>query len=264
MRNPPRITVITPSYNQGEFIAETIESVLGQEYPELEYLVIDGGSTDGTLDVLKRYEGRLDWVSEPDRGQSDAINKGIRKATGDIIAYLNSDDLYDAGALRKVAGYFEAHPGCLWVTGRCGIIDAKGRETRGYIAAYKNFLLRRYGYNILLVTNFISQPATFIRREAFGELGLFDESQHRVMDYEFWLRLGRKYPPGFIDDCLAHFRVHPGSKTSSSFDRTFREELEVARKYTDSVLLNGLHYLSYLGIRAAYTALDAASRRKVF
>ncbi|MBZ0221341.1 MAG: glycosyltransferase [Candidatus Methylomirabilis sp.] len=264
MRNPPRITVITPSYNQGGFIAETIESVLVQEYPDLEYLVIDGGSNDGTLEVLKRYDGRLAWVSERDRGQSDAINKGIRRATGDIIAYLNSDDLYEPGALKKAAQYFQAHPDCLWLTGRCGIIDAEGRETRRYITSYKNFLLRRYGYNILLVTNFVSQPATFIRREAFGELGLFDESQHRVMDYEFWLRLGRKYPPGFIDDRLASFRVHPGSKTSSSFHRTFREELEVARKYTDSVFLTGLHYLSYLGIRAAYTALDAAARRKVF
>lgn len=264
MRNPPRITVITPSYNQGGFIGDTIESVLGQDYPDLEYLVVDGGSKDETLDVLKRYEKRLAWVSERDRGQSDAINKGIRKATGDIIAYLNSDDLYEPGALEKVAGYFQAHPECLWLTGKCGIIDAKGRETRRYITAYKNFLLRRYGYNILLVTNFISQPATFIRREAFGELGLFDESQHRVMDYEFWLRLGRKYPPGFIDDRLALFRVHPGSKTSSSFHRTFKEELQVARKYTDSAVLNGLHYLSYLGIRAAYTVLDAAARRKVF
>ncbi|MBE7416066.1 MAG: glycosyltransferase [Deltaproteobacteria bacterium] len=264
MRNPPRITVITPSYNQGGFIGDTIESVLGQDYPDLEYLVIDGGSKDETLDVLKKYEGRLAWVSERDRGQSDAINKGIRKATGDIIAYLNSDDLYEPGALKKAAQYFQANPERLWLTGRCGIIDANGRETRGCITAYKNFLLRRYGYNILLVTNFISQPATFIRREAFGELGLFDESQHRVMDYEFWLRLGRKYPPGFIDDRLALFRVHPGSKTSSSFHLTFREELQVARKYTDSAVLNGLHYLSYLGIRAAYTVLDAAARRKAF
>ena len=98
----PKITIITPSYNQGEFVGQTIESVLSQDYPDLEYIVMDGGSTDGTLDVLKQYDGRLHWTSEPDRGQSHAINKGLRQASGEILAFLNSDDLYEPGALMKV------------------------------------------------------------------------------------------------------------------------------------------------------------------
>ncbi|OGP12532.1 MAG: hypothetical protein A2052_00045 [Deltaproteobacteria bacterium GWA2_54_12] len=262
MKKWPRITVITPSYNQGIFIKETIDSVLSQGYPDLEYLVIDGGSTDDTIDILKSYEGRLKWVSEKDKGQSDAINKGIRRATGEIIAYLNSDDLYEKGALEKAARYFTSHPESIWMTGQCRIIDIGGAEVRAAITAYKNFLLSRYSYNILLVTNFVSQPATFIRRQAFSEFGLFDESQHRVMDYDFWLRLGHKHPPGIVDDYLASFRVHPGSKTSSSFKYTFKEELEVARRHTSSRVINGLHYMSYLGICAAYTALNAAARLK--
>lgn len=260
MKKLARITIITPSYNQGQFIGETIESVLGQDYPDLEYLVMDGGSTDNTVEILKKYEGRLKWVSEKDRGQSDAINKGIRMATGEIIAYLNSDDLYEKGALRKAAEYFTAHPESLWVTGKCRIIDTAGQEVRKPITAYKNFLLSRYSYNILLVTNFVCQPATFIRKQAFTRFGLFDEDQHRVMDYDFWLRLGHEHPPGVLDDYLAAFRVHPGSKTSSTFTRTFREELDVARKHTGSTVINGLHYMSYLGICAAYKALDAAAR----
>ena len=262
MKKWPRITVITPSYNQGAFIKETIESVLGQSYPDLEYLVMDGGSTDDTIDILKSYGGRLKWVSEKDRGQSDAINKGIRRSTGEIIAYLNSDDLYEKGALEKAARYFTANPESLWMTGRCRIIDTDGAEGRKAITAYKNFLLGRYSYNMLLVTNFISQPATFMRKRAFSEFGLFDEAQHRVMDYDLWLRLGHKHPPGVLGDYLASFRVHPGSKTSSSFKYTFKEELEVARRHTGSSVINGLHYMSYLGICAAYTALDAAARLK--
>jgi len=262
MKMWPRITVITPSFNQGHFIKETIESVLGQGYPDLEYIVMDGGSTDDTVEILKSYGKRLTWVSEKDRGQSDAINKGIRRSTGEIIAYLNSDDLYEKGSLEAVAKYFVAHPSSFWATGKCRIIDTDGAEVRKAITAYKNFFLCRYSYKTLLVTNFISQPATFLRRRAFDELGLFDEAQHRVMDYDFWLKAGEKQPPGFIDRYLASFRVHPASKTSSSFDLTFKEELEVARRHTDSVVLNGLHYMSYLGICAVYKALDAASRKK--
>ncbi|CAG1065627.1 Chondroitin synthase [uncultured bacterium] len=262
LKKLPRISVITPSYNQGHFIRETIESVLGQNYPDLEYIVMDGGSTDDTIDILKSYGGRIKWSSGKDKGQSDAINKGIRAATGEIIAYLNSDDLYEKGALEKAATYFMEKPESLWMTGRCRIIDTKGAEVRKAITAYKNFLLSRYSYNILLVTNFISQPATFMRRRAFDEFGFFDESQHRVMDYDFWLRLGQTHQPGVLEDYLASFRVHPGSKTSSSFRYTFKEELDVARKHTGSSVINGLHYMSYLGICAAYTALDAAARLK--
>ena len=263
MKKWPRITVITPSFNQGHFIKDTIESVLGQKYPDLEYLVMDGGSTDDTVEILKSYGGRLSWVSEKDRGQSDAINKGIRRATGEIIAYLNSDDLYEKGALEKAARYFMAPPGEPLADRQ--MQDNRHSRSRGksrLITAYKNFLLSRYSYNMLLVTNFVSQPATFIRRQAFDKYGLFDEAQHRVMDYDFWLRLGEEHDPGVINDYLASFRVHPGSKTSSSFKLTFKEELEVARKHTDSKVLNGLHYMSYLGICAAYTALDAAARIK--
>jgi len=262
MRTPPKITIVTPSFNQGHFIEETIKSILDQGYPDLEYIVMDGGSKDNTVEILKKYDSRLRWSSGRDKGQSDAINKGIRQATGDIIAYLNSDDLYEPGALKKAADYLVKNPERLWCTGRCRIIDTEGKEVRRLITGYKNFLLGRYSYNILLVTNFISQPATFLRREAFERFGLFDETQHRVMDYEFWLRLGASHAPGIIDDYLASFRVHPASKTSSAFHSTFREELEVARKYSGSSVINGLHYLSNLGIRAAYTALDSASRRK--
>src|SRR5918996_5336836 len=130
MKKYPRISIITPSFNQGNFIEETILSVLSQEYPDLEYLVMDGGSSDATLDVLKKYSGRITWFSEPDQGQTDAINKGLRRATGSVVGYLNADDLLLPGALNKVAQTFTADPQAWWVTGKCQIVDEENNEIR--------------------------------------------------------------------------------------------------------------------------------------
>ena len=260
MSTLPTISVITPTFNQAPFIERTIRSVLDQQYPALEYIVMDGGSTDGTLDILKRYEGRLQWISEKDKGQADAINKGIIRSRGDIVAYLNSDDVYDPEALRTVGRHFASHPDVLWVTGKCMIIDAQDHEIRRCITAYKNFLLRRYSYSLLLVTNPISQPSTFWRRRVIEECGLFDRDQHFVMDYDYWLRIGKRFAPAVLDAYLAQFRVYATSKTSSSFLRSFREELEVAKKHSPSFLLHSLHWISYLAISAAYLVLNTAAR----
>jgi len=257
MNIPIKISIITPTLNQAMFIERTIRSVFDQRYPDLEFIIIDGGSKDETLDILKQYEGRLTWISEKDKGQTDAINKGLRMSTGDIIAYLNSDDVYEPGALARVAEYFTAHPETMWLTGKCRIIDEQDREVRGMITRYKNFLLRHYSYKVLLVTNPVSQPATFWRRAVIDEFGLFDVSEHLVMDYEYWLRIGRKYPPTVLNDYLASFRVYAASKTSSLFLKTFKRELELASKYSNSRTLNFLHYLSYAGISMAYLLLNS-------
>lgn len=262
MSTLPSISIITPTLNQGHFIERTIRSVLAQEYPRLEFIVIDGGSTDGTIGILRKYAAKLRWISEPDTGQSDAINKGLRMATGDIVAYLNSDDLYEPEALHRVARYFTDHPDIRWATGKCRIIDEQDREVRKAITLYKNLLLRWYSYSLLLVTNPISQPATFWRRSVLAEVGSFSEREHLVMDYEFWLRIGRMYEPGILNDYLAGFRVYASSKTSSSFLKTFRREMEIARNYSSSIVLNGLHRLSYLGIVASYHIINFPHRRK--
>jgi glycosyltransferase involved in cell wall biosynthesis len=194
-------------------------------------------------------------MSEKDDGQADAINKGIRMSTGDIIAYLNSDDTYEKGALKKVADFFSLNPGVLWMTGRCRIIDREDREVRRAITAYKNFLLSHFSYRLLLVTNPISQPATFWKRKVVDELGYFDVKEHLVMDYEFWLRVGRKYEPGIINDYLACFRVHASSKTSVTNFGNFEQELAVAMKYSSSKTVRFLHRLNYAGIYSAYTLM---------
>jgi glycosyltransferase involved in cell wall biosynthesis len=241
MNSLPRITVITPSYNQGKYIEQTIKSISGQNYPNLEHLVVDGGSTDQTLDVLRKYEHQLRWVSERDRGQSDAINKGLQQATGDVICYLNSDDLFTPNALFKVGAFFQAHPQAFWLTGKCKIIDQNSKEMRRPGTLYKNFWLLGHSLNVLRVMNYISQPATFWRREAFERVGNFDERWYFAMDYDFWLRLGKYYRLWFLNEYLACFRVHPASKGSASAKSQFDEELEVAKQHVPSKTLLKLH-----------------------
>jgi glycosyltransferase involved in cell wall biosynthesis len=258
-----RLTIVTPSYNQASFIERTIASILDQGYPDLEYIVMDGGSTDGTVEILERYGDRLTWVSEPDNGQSDAINKGLRKATGDVVAFLNSDDTYAPGALTKVARYFEANPEMQWVYGKCRIIDEHDREIRRPITLYKNLLLRSYSYRKLLAENFISQPATFWRRGLHEEVGYLNEDEHYVMDYEFWLRLGGRHPAGVIPDYLANFRMYDASKSGSLSNPQFQDELRVAKAFSQGDRLAILaHEFNCRKIVWTYRLMAMAKRRR--
>jgi glycosyltransferase involved in cell wall biosynthesis len=248
----PKISIVTPSYNQGKFIERTILSILNQDYKNFEYIIMDGGSTDETLEILKKYDDKIIWKSEKDNGQSDAINKGIKMTTGEIIAYLNSDDTYEPGALKKVAEFFENNPDKKWVYGKCKIINEKDQEIRKWITAYKNFLLKNYSYKKLLTENFISQPATLWRKELHQELGYFNEKENFCMDYEFWLRLGEKYDAGVIDDYLANFRYYSNSKSGAVNKQQFRDQLRLAQKYGQahptSLLIHKFNYYKITGI----------------
>jgi len=251
----PKISVITPSYNQVDFIGQTIESVLSQDYPDLEYIIMDGGSTDGTPDILRRYDGKIIWESEEDKGQSDAINKGLRLASGDIVTYLNSDDLCEAGALKKVGESFRDNPQTMWLCGKCRIIDQDNREFYRPITRFKNFWLKRYGYWRLLAINFISQPAVYWRREIMSDIGYLNCNLDYALDYEYWVRIGKKFEPAIVDEYLASFRIHPATKGSTGYTKQFREELDVARKHSPRLLPVLLHYLTYAGIVTSYTFL---------
>ena len=241
-----KISIITPSYNQVAFIERTIQSILSQNYSDLEYIVIDGGSTDGTVEILKKYSDKIIWKSEKDRGQSDAINKGLRMATGNIVAYLNSDDTYELGALQKVNDYFQENNQAKWVYGKCKIINENDQEIRRPITWYKNLLLKNYSYSKLLSENFISQPAVFWRRELLDKIGFFNEDEHLCMDYEYWLRIGQKYPAGVIHDYLANFRYYPASKSGSSTKEQFKDMLRLAEKFGTnhpfSIFLQRINY----------------------
>lgn len=223
--------MITPSFNQGCYLERTIRSVLNQKGDfELEYLVVDGGSTDESVGILKRYGDRLKWVSERDRGQSDAINKGFRMASGEILAWLNSDDTYEPGALASVAEAYREAP-FEWCFGDCRIIDEQDREIRKAITRYKESQSRRYTFSRLLRRDFISQPSTFFTAGVYRETGDIARELAYSMDYDYWLRLGRKYPPRYVNCYLANFRWHQVSKNGAAYRRAAWETLCTARRH---------------------------------
>lgn len=228
----PRISIITPSLNQAEFIEQTISSVLGQGYPNLEYIIIDGGSTDGTVDLIRKYEHRLAyWVSEKDGGQSNAINKGLKFATGDIIAYINSDDYYLEGAFDRVANAYRDNPSVdLW-HGRCRIVNQYGAKVDEQIGSIKRYdeILDLWGV-WWKRRNFV-QPEVFWTRRIGEKVGPFREDLHLVMDYEYWLRiLSAGGGVGFIDAEVAAFRLQPNQKSTQPA-RTAEEHLQVVQPH---------------------------------
>ncbi len=243
----PTISLITPSYNQSKFIEKTIKSIVGQKYPKLEYIVMDGGSTDGTLKILNKYNKYLKWFSEKDRGQSHALNKALKMVSGDIIGYVNSDDCLLPGSLNKIADFFVKSDNAHWVTGKCRIIDENEHEVRKIVTAYKNIFLKYLrNMNANLIVQFISQPATFWRRSVIEKIGYFDEKLYYDMDYDYWLRMWQKYKLYFTDSYLASYRIHKMSKAMISPYKQFQIEYELSAKYTSNKLILNLHRIHQL------------------
>jgi len=206
----PKISVVTPSYNQGQYIEETILSVIGQEYPALEYIIIDGGSTDNSTAIIKKYEQQIAyWISEKDNGQSEAINKGFIKATGDIVCWVNSDDMLLPGSLRIVAEYFSKHPDVMFINGNTLRINPRSEILfNNYILCQSSWFARHGIFNM-------SQPAMFWRRELFEKTGYINEGFHAMMDLEFLIRIFEsKAKIGQIDRTLSAIRIHNVTKTS--------------------------------------------------
>ena len=221
---------MTPCRNGAPTLERALRSVREQGYPDLEHIVVDGASTDGTLEILARTPG-IRYVSEPDRGLSDALNKGIEMATGDVIGWLNADDFYVPGALATVGAAFEANPDLEWCTGVSIIVDGLDQEIRRGVTAYKSRLLRHYSLPLLLTQNFVAAPSTFIRRDALQTVGPFAERLKYSMDYDVWLRLARRGPAIVINQPLAAFRMAEGSLSMTGFVAQFEEHLEVARAH---------------------------------
>lgn len=264
MQLQPRISIISPSLNQGHFIEKTILSVLSQDYKNLEYIVVDGLSKDETVKIIKKYSDQIKWISEKDNGQTNAINKGIRMATGDIIGYLNTDDVLLPNALKTVAKGFHENPNAMWATGKSLIINEDGKSIRRLITIYKNLHLRMHNFRSLLVADYISQPATFWRREVIEEVGYLDENLHYVMDYEYWLRTYKKFKPVFINAYLAGFRVHQTSKTNegSHTQRYLDEEKKIIKQYSHSKLWQWLNQIHRFLTNAIYFLMKTTQRKR--
>lgn len=225
-----KITVVTPSYNQGMFLEATILSVLEQNYPNLEYIIIDGGSTDNSVDIIKKYESHLSyWVSENDNGQTEAINKGLMRATGDIVTWLNSDDVYVPGALAAITKFFSERTDVEMVFGDAHIIDQDGRFLFHKKALpFDRLMGICIGFGLL-----ITQPAAFWRRSVFGKVGYLDASFDFDMDGEFWSRVAAHCRVEHLSRLLALQRYHKQAKTVVNFghrDARHRDEMVIEQQ----------------------------------
>lgn len=228
VRRGPLVSIVTPSYNQGRYIERTIESVLSQDYPNLEYIVVDGGSDDNTVAILKKYEEHLTWISEKDRGQADAINKGFRMAKGEVMAWLNSDDTYLPGAIHQSVAYFEAHPEVGMLYGEGYHIDEDGERIERYYT-------EPFDYQRLSEVCFICQPTVFLRAQVINTVGPLDVTLDYCLDYEYWMRIAKRFRIGYLDAYLANTRLHLDTKTLSKRVEVHEETLQVVKRHYGQV-----------------------------
>ena len=218
----PLVSIVTPSYNQAQFLEETIQSVLAQEYPSIEYILVDGGSTDGSLEIIQRYEERFEWwISEPDKGQTDAINKGFLRAHGEILAWLNSDDSYVPGAIAEAVEFLQTHPQVGMVYGDANLVDVQGKVIGQFPARQTNYARLRRGYV------HIPQQATFFRANLWKRVGPLDPTFYFTMDYDLWVRLARVSLLHYHPRLWANFRLHGSGKSVISDDRCWPEMARV-------------------------------------
>jgi glycosyltransferase involved in cell wall biosynthesis len=230
----PLVTVVTPSYNHGHFIRATIESVLSQDYPHVEYIIMDGGSTDETASVVKDYASRVTFISEKDRGQSHAINKGFQMARGAILAWLNSDDLYLPGAIRKAVGAFQRNPAAGAVYGEGYLIDRTG-QTSSRFPHSEAFNL----WKLVYLSDYILQQTVYFRKDVLEEIGLLDEDLHYTMDWDVLIRIGMKYPLEFIPEYMGCLREYPEAKSFAGGTPRIREIRDLLRRHTGMRIPHG-------------------------
>ena len=228
-----RISIVTPSYNQAQFIRRTIDSILSQRGDfVLDYRVFDGGSKDDTVEILKSYGDQFRWISEKDHGQIDAINKGLRAVDGDVVGWVNSDDVLMPGALDRVARAFNEHPTVEWVHGRCKIIDEHDHEIRRWVSLYKHYRCRHHTFSNLLTENYVSQMTAFWRRSVHDEIGYLDPEHDLAFDYDLFLKLARRGDPIYLDDPIACFRMYDTSKSGAGYVAQVEQANAIAARYT--------------------------------
>ncbi|MBN2147594.1 MAG: glycosyltransferase [Anaerolineales bacterium] len=230
----PLVSIVTPSFNQARFLEETIRSVLEQDYPCIQYIIVDGGSTDGSVDIIRRYaentypgqkNHRIDWwISEPDRGQTDAINKGFAQASGDILAWLNSDDSYLPGAVAEAVNTLTAHPQVAMVYSDANLIDEHGISLGAFPSRQTD--LRK----MLRGSVHIPQQTTFFWARFWKQVGPLDPTFYFAMDYDLWVRLAKIAPLLYVPRCWANFRLHGAGKSIARDDRCYPEMLQVQQR----------------------------------
>lgn len=246
-----KVSVVTPSYNQGQFIERTLRSVASQSGAQIEHVVFDGGSTDNTVAVLKTFEPSVRWVSRKDKGQTDAVNQGIRATDGEIIGWLNSDDIYYPGAIERVVAFFEQNPDVDVVYGLADHIDLEDH-------AFEDYPAEPWNLERLKETCFICQPALFFRRRVVEKHGILDESLHYCMDYEYWLRLGKAGVRfALIHEKLAGSRLYADNKTLGARVKVHAEINDMFKRLFGQVPDRWLFNYAHAKVEAHHTRASA-------
>jgi len=230
----PLVSIVTPTYNMGHFLRETIESVLSQDYPNIQYIVMDGGSTDDTVAILESYGSRIEWVSERDEGQADAVNKGFLRARGEIFTFLNADDIYYPGAVRAAVEEFGRRPDA-------GVVYGNAWYTREDGSRHSRYPVQPFDYEVLGHLCYICQPASFLRSKVWAAMGGLDKSLHLTLDYDLWLRTAKRFPLVHIDRDLATCRMYLENKSLGRRRESFHEIIEITGRHRGYVPLNWLY-----------------------
>lgn len=262
MTDLPLVTIVTPSYNQGRFLEATLRSVLEQDYPNIEYFVVDGASTDNSVEIIRRYADRLAWwVSEKDSGQSEAINKGLRRARGEIVAWLNSDDVYLPGAISAAVAAFRAHPEAGVVYGDALSIDAEGKP-------FNIMRARQYSLVDLLAFDIICQPAAFMRRSVLEQTGYLDPTYHLLLDNLLWVNMARLAPLAYVPQTWAAARYHEAAKNrtrGAAYGQEAKrliESLSARPEFADLIAANRRHIWAGVHRFDAFYLTDASQPRQ--
>jgi len=253
MKSLPKISIVIPSYNKVQYIQETLESIISQKYSNLEVIIQDGGSTDGTLEIIKKYAKEhpkvIRWISKKDKGQVDAINKGFKKARGEILAFINADDVYVKGALQKIGIAFSKCPETVWAAGQGETINKKGKTVFSLVGFYKNVLLRFNKYTFLIMVNYLMQPSVFLKKEMFNKYGPLVGWKGMVLEYELWLKIGKDVMPKIISHKLSKFRLTREALSFTQLDKISEEEYKIVKKHTNNPFIVLLHKLHNAGRR---------------
>lgn len=252
-----KLTIVTPSYNQGQFIGKTFQSILNQEIDfKLEYILADAVSTDNTAQIVKKYAPKFKragisfiYILEKDKGQSDGINKGWRKSTGDIVTYINSDDFYEPRTLNKVVDFFVKNPDIKWAYGGWNLVNKEGK-------LYQSVRPKKYSRAKLLNYCNIGQPSCFFRRELLQEFGMLDQKLHLAMDYDLWLKFASKYEAGILDFVVSNMRYYSDAKSGTRTKEQLKEILHLGSRYTKPISWRRACQYYYFLRGLAVTALN--------
>lgn len=241
----PFISIIIPSYNKVRFINQTLESIFDQNYQNLEVVINDGGSDDGTLEIIKKFAKKYPKViqleSKKDKGQLDAINKGFGKAGGDIVTFINADDVYLPGAFNTISKLYSSNPDSLWFAGKGIVIDSKGKEIAKFVTWYKNLFLSFNQKSLILILNYLMQPSVFLTRKAWKESGPFTGTSDFVTEYEMWLKLSKIDMPTITNKNLSAFRIDDDNITQRMTQKLLKADEIIIQKYTKNFFILTLH-----------------------